>query len=88
MTTKHCYQINGESVSDIILFITNMMQYNGILNNLVDFHENVMFVRGEFRGNFTHLSRFFRAKDFYDFDGFSQNQKNVCQRCTKFLGNQ
>ena len=45
-----------------------------------------------FQGNFMGISLicqdFFRAKDFYDFDGFSQKQKNFCQRCTKFFGNQ
>ena len=43
-------------------------------------------------GNFVGISLicqdFFRAKDFKDFDGFSQNRKNFCQGCTKFFGNQ
>ena len=42
-------------MSDIIL-IPNMMQLhcNGMLNNLVDCHESVIFDPGEFCGNFAH----------------------------------
>ena len=68
-----------------------MMQLycNGILNNLVDCHEYVMFVGGEFRGDFTLSSRFFQSKGFLRFlMDFLKSKKDFCQRCTRFFGNQ
>ena len=93
MTTNHCYQINGESMSGIIYsicIIPNMMQLhcNGIFNNLVDFHDSVMFDRGEFCGNFTHCKSF-SSKGFVRFlmDFLKSKEVFFCLRCTRFSGN-
>ena len=89
MTTKHCYQINGESMSDIILSKFNMHNKHDAIVMAASITLRIfMNMLCLFQGNLMGISLIcqdvFRAKDFMIF--VSQTKGSFARGVRDFLG--